>query len=68
MYIFHLDGVTFNGYTSFTLQVHIIEHLTFGYLNGLGCFQQTVGQCRLTVVDVCNNAKVPYLLHNKKLF
>ena len=39
IHIFHLDGMTLNRNASFTLQIHIIEHLTFSDLNSLCKFQ-----------------------------
>ena len=63
VHIFHLDGMAFNGNTTFTLQFHIVQHLSFRHLDGLGKFQETVGQCRLAMVYMCNNAKVSYMVH-----
>ena len=61
--IFHLDGMTLDGDTTLTLKVHVIKHLTFSNLNGLGILQQTVGKSRLSVVYMSNDAEVPYILH-----
>ena len=35
MHIFHLDGVTLDGDTTLTLQIHIVEHLSLSNLYGL---------------------------------
>ena len=43
VHIFHLDGMTLDGDATFTLQVHVIKHLSFGDLDGVGEFQHTVG-------------------------
>ena len=61
--IFHLDGVALDGDASLALKVHIVEHLSFGNLYGLRKFQETVGQGRLTVVDMSDDAEVPDILH-----
>ena len=44
VHILHLDSVALNRYTTFTLQIHVVKHLTLRHLDGLGVFQQTVGQ------------------------
>ena len=66
--IVHLDGVTLNGNTTFPLQIHIVQqlvlHVTIGHSSGK--LQQPVSQCALTVIDVCNDAEVPYSLHSLK--
>ena len=53
MYIFHLDGMAFNGNATLPLQIHIVEHLPFGDLYRIRIFKQTVGQSRLTVIYMC---------------
>ena len=60
----HLDGMTLDGNASLLLQVHIIKHLSLRYLDCVGFFQQSVCQGGLAVVNVCNNTKVSYILHN----
>ena len=52
-----------DGDAALALQVHIVEHLPFSNLNGLGALQQTVGQRRLTVVYMCDDAEVADVLH-----
>jgi hypothetical protein len=56
-----LDGDPF-----FTFQVHIIQHLVhhIAVANGLGMFQQPVGQCTFTMVNMRDDAKIPDILHN----
>ena len=61
--VFHLDSVTLDGNTTFTLQIHIIKHLALCYLNGLSIFQQTVGQGTLTMVNMRNDTEVSYMIH-----
>ena len=50
-------GMALDCDSTFTFQVHIVQHLSLCNLNCLRIFQQTVSQCRLTVVNVCNDAK-----------
>ena len=64
LHIFHLDGVTLNRDATLTLQIHIIQHLSFRHLDSLGELQQTVGQRRLAMVDMCDDAKVTYMVHS----
>ena len=42
--ILHLNGVALDGDTALTFKVHVVKHLPFGHLNGLGELKQTVGQ------------------------
>ena len=63
VHILHLDGVTLDGNASFTLQIHVIEHLTLGDLDGLREFQHTVSQSRFAVIDMRNDTKVSYMIH-----
>ena len=44
VHIFHLDSMALNRYATFTFQIHVVKHLALRHLNGLGIFQQTVGQ------------------------
>jgi hypothetical protein len=55
--------VALDGDASFLLEVHVVEHLSLSYLYGLGMLQQSVGKCRLTVVDVGYYAEVAYMVH-----
>ena len=41
--ILHLNGVTLDGDAALLFQIHIVEHLAFGYLNGIRALQQSVG-------------------------
>ena len=54
-----------DGNTLLTFQVHVVQHLVF-HLTGAQClgeFQQTVCQGRLTMVYMCNDAKIADVLH-----
>ena len=62
-FILHLYGVALDGDATFALQVHVVQHLSFGHLYGVGIFQQAVCQGGLAVVDVGDNAKVADILH-----
>jgi hypothetical protein len=55
--------VALDGDAPLALQVHIVEHLPFGHLNGFGIFQQTVGQGRLSMVDMGYDAEVSDIIH-----
>jgi hypothetical protein len=55
--------MAFDGNTPFTLQVHVVKHLALSHLDGVGSLQQTVSQGRLTVVYMCYDAEVPYIVH-----
>jgi hypothetical protein len=57
--------VALDGDTLLTLEIHIIEHLCLhlALIQRICLFQEAVCEGTLTVVDVCNNAKVSYVLH-----
>ena len=61
--IFHLYGMALDGDASLLLQVHIVEHLSLSHLDGFRIFEQTVGQGRFSMVDVCDDAEVSYIFH-----
>ena len=61
--VFHLDSVTLNRNTTFTLQVHIVEHLSLGHLYSLSVLQQSVSQSRFAVIDVGDDAEISYMIH-----
>ena len=63
VHIFHLNGMAFDGDTSFLFQIHVVQHLSFGYLDGVGKFQQAVCQSRFPMVNVGYDTKVTYILH-----
>jgi hypothetical protein len=52
----------FNRNATLTLQIHIVQDLGLHFLliDGFRKFQHTVGQGRFAVVDVGNNAEIPY--------
>jgi len=54
-----------DGDPSFTLKVHVIEHLSLHVLRAhrVGVFKQTVGKRRLAVVDMGYDAEISYILH-----
>ena len=61
--IFHLYGMALDGYPAFFLKVHIVEHLSFSNLNGIGMLKQTVGNSRLSVVYMGYDTEVSYIVH-----
>ena len=60
--------LTFDGDAALSLDIHIVQYLilevTVGY--DIGSLDQAVGQCRLPMVDMGNNAEVSYSLHSYK--
>ena len=62
--VFHLDGVALDGDASFTLQVHIVKHLSLRNLDGVRVLKQAVGQCRFAVVDMGNDAEIADIFHS----
>ena len=63
IHILHLDGMTLDGDATLSLQIHVVQHLTLRHLNSLGELQQTVCQGGLTMVDMCDNAEIPDMIH-----
>jgi hypothetical protein len=57
--------MAFDGDSPFPFEVHIIEglflHVTFA--DGVGKFQQAVGECTLSMIDVGDNTKVANMFH-----
>jgi len=50
----------FDRNTAFPLEIHGIEQLILflAFLNRASAFQQPIGQSRLTMIDVCDDAKI----------
>ena len=63
--IVHLYGVALDGYATLTFKVHVVEHLSLGHLNGVGVFQETVGQCALAMVNMGDDAEVANVVHRR---
>ena len=63
--IVHLYGVRFDGNPTLALEVHVVEELVLFLTVGhtLSSVQQSVRQCGLTVVNVCDDAKVADVFH-----
>ena len=55
--------MTFNRDASLTLQVHVVEHLPFCYLNCFGVFKQAVGEGALAMINVGYDTEIAYILH-----
>jgi hypothetical protein len=66
MLVVDLDSVALDGDTLFSFQVHIIKHLVHHVpvADGIGDLQQPVCQCTLAMVYMCNDAKIPDILHS----
>jgi hypothetical protein len=64
--IFHLDGVTFYGNPTFAFQVHIVQQLRFflARRNRMCGTKKSVGKRTFSVINVRNNAKIPYVFHS----
>ena len=58
--IVEADGMGLDGDAAFALQIHRVQNLLhhLARREGAGDFQQTVGECRLAVVDVRNDREV----------
>jgi hypothetical protein len=52
-----------DGNATFLLQIHVVEHLPFGDLDGIRALQQPVGDCRLAMVDVCDDTEISNIIH-----
>ena len=61
--IFHLYGVALDCNATLTFQIHVVQHLPFRHLNGLGIFQKTVGQRRLAMVYMRYDTEISYMVH-----
>jgi hypothetical protein len=69
VHIPHLNGVALDGDATFALQIHIIERLG-GHIpiaDGFGKLKESIGQGAFAVVNVGNDAKVAYVLHERSL-
>ena len=64
----HLYSVALDSDAALALQIHVVEHLRLHILGShrIGIFKQTVGQGRLTMVDVSYNTKVADIFHSKR--
>jgi len=54
-----------DGDAPFPFQIHIVEHLPFRHLYGVGILKQSVGDGRLTVVNVGDDAEISNILHRQ---
>ena len=64
--VLHLDSVALDGDAALFLQVHVVQHLVLHVflVHRAGHLQHTVRQGALPVVNMGNNTKVAYILHN----
>jgi len=60
-----LDSVAFDGNTTLTFQVHVIEHLILelAIIHGFRILEKAVGQCTFTMVDMRYNAEISDVFH-----
>tara|TARA_Y100000590_G_scaffold309007_3_gene348874 strand:- start:828 stop:1067 length:240 start_codon:yes stop_codon:yes gene_type:complete len=67
----HLDWVTFNGNSTFTFKVHVIQNLSFhiSFRQGMRHFKQSIRKRRLAVIDMGDYTKVSFMakFHDGKL-
>ena len=61
--LLHLYGVALDGDAALAFQIHVVEHLPFGHFNGFCVFEHAVGKCTLAMVNMCDDAKVAYMVH-----
>ena len=63
MSVVHPDRLHLNSNAALTFEVHRVEHLVFHFamLYRFGSFEHTISQRRLTMVDVRDNTKIPYI-------
>ena len=61
--IFHLDSMALDCDATLSFQIHIIKHLSFSNLDGLGLLQKSVCQGTFTMVYMCNNAEISYFIY-----
>ena len=63
--IHHAHGMCFDRDPALLFQIHGVQKLRVNqipFLNGMGCFQQTIRQRGFAVVNMCNNGKIPYFV------
>lgn len=64
-FVLHLDSVAFDSDTALFLQVHIVQNLVLhiAFVHRTGYLEHTIRQRTFAVIDVCNDAKISYLIH-----
>ena len=61
--ILHLYGMALDCNATFLLQIHIIQHLSFSNLDGIGLLQETVSNGRFTVVNMSYYTEISDVVH-----
>ena len=58
--------MTFYCNSPFSFKVHIIKHLRLHFLTGysIGVFEQAIGSCTLTMINMGDNAKIADSVHS----
>jgi hypothetical protein len=65
MLIIHLNSMALDCDSPFLLQFHTIKNLIahFPLPDSFGEDKQTVSQCTLTMINMCDDAKIAYSIH-----
>ena len=65
MLVFHLYGMTFYGYTTLALKIHIVQDLIDQLLlsQGVSNLNESVRQGAFSVVNMSYDAKISNLIH-----
>ena len=63
--VLHLHRMALDCDTLLLLQIHRVQHLILHIpgIQGVGDFEHPVGKSAFAVVDVCDNAEIPYIVH-----
>ena len=63
-FVLHRNGMALDRDSALALQIHCVEslRLELSRAYGVGQLQYAVGERRLAVVDVCDNAEIPYVV------
>ena len=65
IFVIDLDGMAFNGNSFFYLKINIIKQMVnhFTFTDCIRHLQQAVGQGRFAMINMCDDAKIPDVLH-----
>ena len=65
----HLNGVAFDGDSTLSFEVHIVERLVLHLplCNGSSGLEESIGQGAFAVVDVGNDAEISNVFHRSRL-
>ena len=53
-------SLAFNSDSALTFDIHIVEHLVlhFPLINDMGFFDESIGQCRFSMVNMCDDTEI----------